>query len=164
MSESYTYSIAADTANGAVNTSVLGVEILGGGTDGLNDLSHIETMGDVLTIVFDNALTAGEEDELDYIVGYHDGMDLEPTAEDEEQLAAFTEADGGNYRLFTYTGSYLTRVETFADATHLELVYTKDYTYTDGKLTQQTLVRHSDDALFVRTYAYDGPKLDEIGA
>jgi hypothetical protein len=69
----YTYSIGTDTANGKVAPDVLAAEIEDS-TEITTDLSYIDTSDDDLDIVFVDALTQDEIDELDDLVAAHEGI------------------------------------------------------------------------------------------
>lgn len=72
----YTYSVAGDTANGAVAADRL--------TEEINDSAIADTLvyvgvkGDVLTVYFDEELSSGDETILDGLVAAHSGNALRP--------------------------------------------------------------------------------------
>jgi hypothetical protein len=67
----YTFSIASDTANGAVNSDTLTSEVRASAI--VIALDFIGTDGDVLDIWFKDALSSGDETILDGVVGAHEG-------------------------------------------------------------------------------------------
>jgi len=67
----YTYSIATDTASGAVHPRSLDAEIRASAI--VTALEGITTGGDVLTVTMKDSLSAGDESTLDGIVGAHTG-------------------------------------------------------------------------------------------
>lgn len=74
----YTYSVAADTATGVLNSSLLSQEIQDSSMTqpAKDDLSGINTSGDVLQIVFLNAISTGagsDKEKLDAVVLAHTG-------------------------------------------------------------------------------------------
>lgn len=74
----YLYSVANDTANGKVSDTLL-VEI--GSSSILYALNSLTVSADVLTISFQDALSAGDKTILDGIVLSHAGIELEPSPE-----------------------------------------------------------------------------------
>jgi hypothetical protein len=80
MSQTYTYSISGDTANGSVTPSILELQINGAGiTSGT--LEQISTTGDNLDIQFDQALSAPDKTTLDGVVAAHAGVTLNDTTQ-----------------------------------------------------------------------------------
>ena len=71
----YTYSIASDTANGAVASVELSNEIAASSITVAVD--HIETAGDVLDVHMKDTLSAGNKTTLDGIITAHDGVEDE---------------------------------------------------------------------------------------
>ena len=69
MTTTYTYSIANDFPNAAFKSNTLRNEIIAAGIG--TNLSHIESLGDIVSIIFTVALTVGEKTILDNIVGGH---------------------------------------------------------------------------------------------
>lgn len=75
MSQTYNYSISADTANGQVNSSILQTQI-NASSISTGVLIDIGTTGDDLAITFDVALSAGDKTTLDGVVAAHAGVVL----------------------------------------------------------------------------------------
>jgi hypothetical protein len=80
----YTYSIATDTASGAVDLDQLTAEIAASVIVIASD--HLETLGDVLDIWMKDALTTGDETALDTLVQAHT-----PAPVNVSQLVTLTE-------------------------------------------------------------------------
>lgn len=80
MSETiYAYSIASDTENAKVDSPKLVTEITNSSIT--ISLTRIDTSGDDLSIIFDSAISGGEETTLDGLVAAHDGEPVvEPSA------------------------------------------------------------------------------------
>lgn len=72
MSETYNYSISGDFPNGKVNTSIFTVEIEQSSISSAA-LEMINTSGDDCDVVFDGALSGGDETTLDGLVAAHQG-------------------------------------------------------------------------------------------
>lgn len=69
------YSIAVDTLNGAADLTTLLIEIQAdAGITTALDSNHIEATGDVLSVFFVTALSAGELTALDAVVAAHTGV------------------------------------------------------------------------------------------
>jgi hypothetical protein len=75
VSQTYNYSIANDTANGEVNSTVLQSQI-NDSSISTGVLIDIGTTGDDLGITFDVALSAGDKTTLDGVVAAHTGVSL----------------------------------------------------------------------------------------
>lgn len=72
MSEVYTYSIENDFTGDTVDLNNLKYEIAASSI--AVDLSYINTDGDICSIVFDSAISGGEQETLDTVVVNHDNV------------------------------------------------------------------------------------------
>jgi hypothetical protein len=70
----YTYSVASDTANAAVDLNALTAEIQASAI--VTSLNHIDLLGDVLDVWFNADLAAGDVTILNGLVAAHDGVPL----------------------------------------------------------------------------------------
>lgn len=89
MPFTYTYSISADVISGKVNAGLLHTEIVNSSIDGTK-LVGVDTMDDVLDIIFEPDITAAEKTTLDGdttgpaggLVGNHSGLDFSTPVEE----------------------------------------------------------------------------------
>ena len=72
----YTYSVANDTLNGKVELDALTLEISQSSI--VIGLNSINVSDDVLDILMNDAISAGEKTTLDGVVAAHEGLDIEP--------------------------------------------------------------------------------------
>lgn len=75
MAETYTYSIAADTLNGVCDGGRLKTEINDNVTI-VTECLDVFSLGDALSVSMASTLPQAEEDELDVVVGAHDGSTI----------------------------------------------------------------------------------------
>lgn len=76
----YSYTISTDTANAAVDIPTLTQEILGAALPQPPAFGGVSVSGDALAVMFDPALTAGEETTLGTTVSAHQGA-VDPSLE-----------------------------------------------------------------------------------
>lgn len=149
----HVYSIATDFISLAGPEPVypqLEDEVIAGGGD-LTTLTFIDRLDDTVTIRFTATLGAGDITTLTGIVNAHVGS---PTADTFEEV--FAEAKGSPFKTFNFTGADLSSIQSYADAAKLRLTYTQAFTFdASGTLTQLTLTRAVDGAIFKKDFTYD---------
>lgn len=96
----YTYSIANDTANAALNINSLNSEIAASSIITAHD--HSSALGDSLKIVFKDSLSTGDETTLDSVVSAHTGAE---SPEDPTPVRSRSERSDISMRLCCNSGT-----------------------------------------------------------
>lgn len=100
----YTYSIANDTSNSLLNSSVLNTTIEDSSISSV--CTEISTHGDNINIKFEETLTVEDKNTLDSLVSNHDGT---PTEENE----TIQELDAEGFPVTRVKGMYIDTTKTF---------------------------------------------------
>jgi hypothetical protein len=101
MAETYSYSIASDTANATFEADALDEAIKASAIVGT--INRVKSKGDAISVVFTAALSSGDQAILDGLVSSHDGRPRQQGTQiiigDKVYEAVSVVADGSEFRL-----------------------------------------------------------------
>jgi len=79
-----------------------------------------------------------------------------------ELLLSFAAGNINNFKELTYSGSDLTNVSIYTDATKASKLFNKDLTYTGSNLTKVVTTNTSNGQVLTKVLAYTGSQLSTV--